>query len=323
MSVYRLWPATPGNPSDEATAPISLGTEIALSAPGWATGLHFWRATLSEVGPVTGAVYAVASGMQVPGTAVTFTLSGTGWHTATLPSPIQLSAGVRYIVVIHHTNRYAGTAGYWATGAGASGITNGILTAPPASTVTTAPVGQGRFSEGPTIAAPTGTFNGGCYWADVSITDDDPAGLSATGSALSAGSVTAGRSAVAAGSGSAATTGLASAVRTAVAAAAGSGSGSATAAGVRLAVASSTGSAESTGSAVAGRSAVAAASGAASTTAVALGRRTAVATAAGGASGSGVVDGDSRMVLGGAVSSGLASIHPLIRRPRRGIIHRP
>ncbi|MGW1998539.1 DUF4082 domain-containing protein [Embleya sp. NPDC001921] len=180
MATYRLWPATNGNPTDEATNAINLGTEIVLSATGWATDLHFWRATLSEVGPVTGAIYAVVSGSQVPGTAVSFTLSGTGWHTATLAAPVQLTAGVRYIVVIRHTDRYAGTGAYFASGPGASGITNGILTAPSAAAVSSAPIGNGRFTEAGAIAAPTGTFNGGCYWSDVTVSDVNPGGTDYT-----------------------------------------------------------------------------------------------------------------------------------------------
>lgn len=323
MAVFRLWPSTTGAVTDEATSPINLGTEIVLSATGWVTALHCWRATLSEVGPVTGAVYAVVSGAQVSGTAVTFTLSGTGWHTATLASPIQLAASTRYIVVIHHTDRYAGTGGYWASGPGASGITNGILTAPPASAVTVSPVGQGRFSESPTIAAPTSTFNGGCYWADLSITDEDPAGSTASGSATSSGSAAAVRSVVADSSGSASSDGAASGARTAVASATGSGAGTAQADGDRTAVAAASGSSESSGSADAGRIAVAIAVGSATTLAAADGSRTAVAAASGGATGSGLVDGDGRTALGGGISTGLASRHPLIRRPRRGTIHRP
>ncbi|MGW1998484.1 DUF4082 domain-containing protein [Embleya sp. NPDC001921] len=180
MATYRLWPATNGNPTDEATSPINLGTEIVLSATGWATALHFWRATLSELGPVTGAIYAVASGSQVPGTAVSFTLSGTGWHTATLAAPVQLTAGVRYIVVIRHTDKYAGTGGYFTSGPGSGGITNGILTAPPAASVTSPPVGNGRYDEAGSIAAPTGTYDGGCYWSDVTVSDVNPGGTDYT-----------------------------------------------------------------------------------------------------------------------------------------------
>ncbi|OPC83018.1 hypothetical protein B4N89_20615 [Embleya scabrispora] len=182
MATYRLWPATNGSPTDEATNPINLGTEIILSATGWVTALHFWRATLSELGPVSGAIYNVTTATQVTGTAVTFTLSGTGWHTATLAAPVQLSAGTRYVIVIRHTDRYAGTGGYFASGPGASGISNGIITAPAASAVTTAPVGNGRFDEAGAIAAPASTFNGGCYWGDATIADVNPGGTDYTAS---------------------------------------------------------------------------------------------------------------------------------------------
>ncbi|MEU0940113.1 DUF4082 domain-containing protein [Embleya sp. NPDC005971] len=181
MADYRIWPATSGAVTDEATAPINLGTEFSLSATGWVKALHFWRATLAEAGPVTGAVYDVATGTQVAGTAVTYSLSGTGWHTATLGVAVQLTASTRYIVVVHHTDRYGGTGGYWAGGGpGASGITNGILTAPAAAAVTSAPLGNGRYEETGSIGAPTNTFNGGNYWADLTVSDVNPGGTDYT-----------------------------------------------------------------------------------------------------------------------------------------------
>lgn len=218
---YRLWPATNGHPTDASNAPISLGTEFTLSATGWVTALHMWRATLSETGPVTGAIYAVATGTQVSGTAVTYTLSGTGWQTATLAAPVQLSASTRYIVVVHHTDRYAGTANYWTSGPGGSGITNGILTAPPNSAVVSAPVGQGRYTEAGTIQAPTSTFNGGGYWSDLTVADVNPGGvtgtatLTASGTLASTGTKHSGGAAALGGTLAAATTGTRRATGTA------------------------------------------------------------------------------------------------------------
>lgn len=180
MAEYRLWPATDGPATDEANPPINLGTEFNVSTTAWITKIHFWRATLSEVGPVTGAVYAVVGATQLSGTAVTFTLSGVGWHTVTLPTPVQITAGVRYIATIRHADHYAGTGGYFTSGPGSAGITNGILTAPSAAAVSSAPIGNGRFDEAGAIAAPTSTFNGGNYWSDVSVTDVDPGGRSGT-----------------------------------------------------------------------------------------------------------------------------------------------
>ncbi|MEU0940303.1 DUF4082 domain-containing protein [Embleya sp. NPDC005971] len=323
MATYRLWPSTDGNATDESTSPINLGTEVVLSSTGWVTALHFWRATLSELGPVTGAVYAVVSGAQVPGTAVTFTLSGTGWQTATPATPVQLAASVRYVVVIHHTDRYAGTGGYFASGPGASGITSGILTAPSAAAVSSAPIGNGRFDEAGTIAAPTTTFNGGNYWSDITVTDEDPAGAAASGSASSTGSASGIRGVVGSTSGSAAGSGSATGARSALAAASGSAAGAGSADGLRSAIGVAGGFGASAGSAGGSRVAMAAAAGTGESSATATGSRTAVAAASGTASGSGLVDGDGRIALGGGTSSGVAAIHPLIHRPRRGIIHRP
>jgi len=319
VTTFTLWPATNGPVTDSATTPISLGTEFKVTGAGWLVGFRVWRATTGDTG-ITVAAFTAGSGVVLSGSTTAVPDGGTDWRTVSI-TPIPLTIGVPYVAVAHHPVRYPGTGGYWLAGQpGGSGHTEGILYAPPDSAV---PAGQGRFLEGASIAAPTQTYQGGCYWITPIVSDEDPAGVGASGSAVSAGSATAVRSTVATGSGSADTTGSASAIRAVVAAAVGSGSGSGAAEGGRLAVASSVGSSESAGSAVAERLAVAAATGTALTMAVALGRRTAVAAAVGGASGSGVVDGDGRTALGGGVSSGLASIHPLIRRPRRGIIHRP
>jgi uncharacterized protein DUF4082 len=323
VTVYRLWPSTDGAPTDEGTDPINLGTEIILSATGWVTALHMWRATLAETGPVTGAVYNVVTGVQVAGTSVTYSLSGTGWQTATLVAPVQLTAGVRYIAVVHHTDRYAGTGSYWTSGPGASGITNGILSAPPNSAVTSAPVGQGRYDESGTIAAPTSTFSGGGYWADLSVTDEDPAGSTASGSATSSGSAVAVRLGVATASGSASGAGSATGIRVGLGAAEGIADGTGSAIAIRVGLASAVGTAVAAGTADATRIGVASTSGSATAGGSAAAIRIGIGTASGGAVGTGIAGVDGSTASGSAVGSGTVTIHPLIRRPRRGVIHRP
>ncbi|OPC84214.1 hypothetical protein B4N89_27730 [Embleya scabrispora] len=177
MTDFRIWPNTDGRTeSSTEETPVSLGTEFVLSATGWAKALHYWRATEAELGTVTGAIYAVDTDAEIDGTAVTFVVSGVGWQTYTLAAPVRLEADTRYVVSVHHPNRYAmGLGAYFSAGPGAAGITNGIITAPPTSAVTS-PNGQGRYEYGPTRVAPRQTFNANAYLSDVTVGDTDPGG---------------------------------------------------------------------------------------------------------------------------------------------------
>ncbi|MEU0937612.1 DUF4082 domain-containing protein [Embleya sp. NPDC005971] len=189
LSIWNHATVTGPATSEAEETPVSLGTEFMLSATGWVKALHYWRATVAETGTVTGSVYLAATGVEVAGTVVTFTPTGTGWQTATITTPVQLTAGVRYILSIHHPSRYAaGVAAYWSTGPGASGHTNGILTAPSNAAIAGAPLGQGRYEYGPTRQAPASTFNANNYYSDVTVTDVDPNGttLGPTGIASTA-----------------------------------------------------------------------------------------------------------------------------------------
>lgn len=179
MTDYRVWPATNGPNTDggDPAAPVNLGMVFQVSSTCWAKAIHFYRGTLTIGGPVKGRIFLVSSETVVSGTQVDFTLSGTGWQTATLPVPVQLTAGTSYKVAIHSDDGYTATGGYWATGAGVGGITNGPLTAPDAGG---APLGipppkQGSYgyTSNPDVY-PDGYFNGGNYWVDVTVTDVDP-----------------------------------------------------------------------------------------------------------------------------------------------------
>lgn len=165
---YRIWPATNGPDTDAAdTAAYSMGMAFSVSAAAQVTEIHYYRGTTAVTPVVTGGIFETVGGTQV-GASVTFPDPGTatGWITATLATPIPVSPGTVYKVVVQYPNNYTSTSHYWDTGAGVGGLTNGILTAPDA---TTAPGGQGTFSVGSTLAYPTETFQGGNYWVDVTV----------------------------------------------------------------------------------------------------------------------------------------------------------
>lgn len=179
MPTYRIWPATDGPGTEDNADPVTLGTRFTLSATGWATHIHYWRSSANDTGTHNAAIFKVSDGSVVPGTAVVAPASGTGWQTVALPAPVQLDAATMYCVAVHHPDGHPPfTGSYWVVGGpGASGITNGILTAPNSADAS----GQGVFNGGSSLAHPTGSFNQTNYWVDVSVTDENPNTISPTG----------------------------------------------------------------------------------------------------------------------------------------------
>ena len=181
MTDWRIWPATNGPNTDAADASdISRGIIFRLSSTGWLTAIRFYRGTTNvgnhTGGAPTGRLYAVAGETPVAGTDVTFTLSGTGWQTATLSTPVMLSAGVTYKAVVL-TGNYTATGGYFASGAGVGGIVQGIITAPDAGGNPSGigSIQQGSFRQPTTgLQYPNQYFGGGNYWVDVTVADADP-----------------------------------------------------------------------------------------------------------------------------------------------------
>lgn len=183
MTDWSIWPATNGPNTDSGDASdISRGVIFRLSSIGWLKALRFYRGTTNvglpsapSGGLVVGRVFTM-DGNPVAGTDVTFTLSGTGWQTATLATPVQLAANTTYKAVVL-TGNYSATGGYFSTGAGVGGITNGIVTAPDAGGDPSGigPIQQMSFKQPTTgLEFPNQYFNGGNYWVDVVVADEDP-----------------------------------------------------------------------------------------------------------------------------------------------------
>lgn len=191
MTDYRVWPATNGPNTDagDPSAPVNLGLIFQVSSTCWAKAIHFYRGNTNITGPVKGRIFLVSSTTVVSGTSVDFVLSGTGWQTAALSTPVQLTANTSYKVTIHTDDNYTATGGYWATGAGVGGIVNGPLTAPDAGG---APLGIGsiqqgsfRYTSDPDLY-PNSYFNGGQYWVDVTVSDVNSITIEPTGIASTA-----------------------------------------------------------------------------------------------------------------------------------------
>lgn len=172
ITEYRLFGSTNGPDTSETdnNQPINLGVEIAPSAAVNATKLHFYRGTTDITGAITGRLWRITgpgTGEFVTGSDVTFTLSGTGWHTATFTNPIALSSADRYIATVHFPDRWPFTAGYWGDlGPGSGGIVNGPLRA---FSNFDSLGGQGRFSSGAVTVFPASSGNASNYWVDITV----------------------------------------------------------------------------------------------------------------------------------------------------------
>lgn len=171
MTLYQIWPATSGPGSATVDGGVDLATEFYVTSAGLvATGLRFWRADTSIIGSIVGRIYIVtdaSSGTPLSGTDVAFTLSGTGWQTATFTAPVALTSGQRYRAVVNFPTNYSATGAYWSSGGGAADIVNGPLTAPTIGNATGGD--QGSFVVSGSLAYPTNSFNATNYWIDVNV----------------------------------------------------------------------------------------------------------------------------------------------------------
>lgn len=148
--------------------PFSMSTEFSASGAAWLKALRFYRASTAITGTITGRLYRVTTGTTgtaVSGTDVTFTLSGTGWQTATFSTPVALVAGARYRAVVRYPGNYPAVNGYWT-----NSVTSGPLTAY-SKAAATGTIQSGYVAGA--LAYPTAA-NGANYWIDVVVTDADP-----------------------------------------------------------------------------------------------------------------------------------------------------
>lgn len=147
-----LGETTPANASIADNGPIEVGTAFASSTAGSITGIRFYKGE-GNTGTHTGSVWS-AAGTRLA--TVTFTQeTGTGWQTAWLTTPLNVTAGTTYIVSYYAPNgHYSATGGYFN-----APVTSGPLTAPAGA--------NGRYLYGAGGGFPTGSWNSTNYFVDV------------------------------------------------------------------------------------------------------------------------------------------------------------
>ena len=142
----------PANASIADNGPIELGTVFTPTSDGTVTDIRFFKGE-GNTGTHTGSIWS-SSGVRLA--TVTFTQeTGTGWQTASLATPLSITAGTSYVVSYYAPNgRYSATGAFFA-----SKWTSGPLTAPAGA--------NGRYRYGAGGGFPTGSYNSTNYFVDV------------------------------------------------------------------------------------------------------------------------------------------------------------
>lgn len=172
-TAVRLWPSTngPGSPAVD-NSDLTLGCEFEVSSDSYLTGVYWWTATGQGTASKQFGLYQVVNattGTKIGDTVVSGTFGTNQWTRVRFPNPLPLTASTRYRVVVwlSDNNGYAGTNSYWTTGAGGSGITNGVLTG--VSNANATGNDQGSYFVDVSMAYPTNSFEGSNYWIDPEV----------------------------------------------------------------------------------------------------------------------------------------------------------
>jgi hypothetical protein len=186
---YRLWPnfVNPTNgigPSND-TGTQTMGTMFSLSQPCMLDHVWFYSPAGVEGLPASTQIWNTATESLVPGTnlaAVWSGPAGNGWIANSYSGlGIVLPAGL-YIATVYNDSGqqfYMETPGYFGskdgiTGPGASGLTNGPLSAPSTADAVTPPGGNSCYFTGGAVPTYPNTWDddddGESRWVDVEVT---------------------------------------------------------------------------------------------------------------------------------------------------------
>jgi hypothetical protein len=143
---------TPTNPSINDSDAVELGTAFTPTVAGTITGIRFYKGS-GNTGTHTGNLWS-STGTKL-GTVTFSGESASGWQTASLSTPVAVTAGTTYVVsYFAPQGHYSGTPGYFNTS-----YTAGPLSARAGS--------NGLYRYGATSGFPTGSFNSTNYFVDV------------------------------------------------------------------------------------------------------------------------------------------------------------
>ena len=161
--------------------PYTLGVQFSVSQSVSLTGIWFHSASGVTVLPTQCVIFNGDTTAQVASTLNTSPswsgAAGSGWVKCAYGGSVTLVPGVHYVAAVFFNtttnNWYSDLGAYWTSGAGASGITNGPLSAPQSSAALN---GQAVFHAGTTLAFPATTSSGADFGVDVEVTTSSGAG---------------------------------------------------------------------------------------------------------------------------------------------------
>jgi N,N-dimethylformamidase beta subunit-like protein/uncharacterized protein DUF4082/Big-like domain-containing protein len=147
----------PQNPAANESAPVELGTVFQPTKSGKVTAIRFFKGS-GNAGTHTGSIWSMA-GQRLA--TVTFTNeTATGWQSATLSTPVQVTAGTSYVVSYYAPQgHYSYTSGFFS-----DAWTSGALAAPAGA--------NGRYLYAAGGGFPTDTWGSANYFVDVLFTPD-------------------------------------------------------------------------------------------------------------------------------------------------------
>lgn len=167
QAVRAYTSATPPTVAEADPVPVSLGLEFYVTANSTVTQIHFWQPTTGADASTRSVAIYTATGVLVS-PAETLTVSGVGWQTKTLATPVPVAANTRYRATVYHPGgQYPATPSYYTTGGGGSVLTNGVLVVPN-NAASTSP-GQGTYQYATGISFPNSMYSSTSYWCDVSV----------------------------------------------------------------------------------------------------------------------------------------------------------
>ena len=160
-------------------SPVELGMKFTSSAAGQITQLEYYRGTADSGDTDVRDGHLWSSDGTLLGT-VTFNSApgASGWQVASLATPVQIQAGVTYIVSYHTDGNYVDAGGYFSSDHAGP---DGYLTAPSSASSG----GNGVFKYNAQSLFPTETFGASNYWVDVTFV---PGGSSNTNPVITSAS---------------------------------------------------------------------------------------------------------------------------------------
>jgi Domain of unknown function (DUF4082) len=150
---------------------FTLGVEFEVSSTVTLTGIWWYSSGAASL-PSSICLYDANAETQIAGTLNTSPswsgAAGSGWVKCTYSGP-SLSSGTKYVAAVYDVGGdswFCGVSGYWTSGGGSSGITNGPLSAPSSAGSVH---GQAVYNSGTGLTFPASTNGGYDFGVDVEV----------------------------------------------------------------------------------------------------------------------------------------------------------